>query len=141
MPLDEWWAFERNMEKIKNNLMVDFPDMEDKVLKQHLVFVELLEGYEKDTIYGIEDFLDNKWYVLEWIKLNNTDEYNLNKEQIKKVKSWEFYLWIKIFLKDDSTDTYIILATKKDKFWFGKIWDFFKDSITSALNKTHTQWN
>lgn len=112
-----------------------FPWIKESIIERNLSFIELLNDYNWTSFLGIYDFLEDKWYNVESINLNNSQKKAYDKDTIEKVKSGKILIWFKVFIENywtEKQDTlvYDVLAKKKNKIDFEKI----KNSINNILS-------
>ncbi len=112
-----------------------FPWITKWIIDKNLAFIELLNDYNWPSFLWIYDFLEEKWYTVESINMNNSNKKPYSNDIIQRVKSWKLFIWFKLFIENfDSPEqnvlVYDVLAKKKNKMDFEKI----KDSIADILS-------
>lgn len=147
----EFPNLEQNIEWFKDLYRIEFPEMSESTLDKNAAFIKLLEEYKWETIYGMDDFLEDKWYDLEGIRLNNGQWQIFTPELRKDIEAWKFLLWVKMFFEEKIVKTesweprlhteysyYYIIAKKKDKFWIDGLVSSMKEFIHDMLHNKQT---
>ena len=131
--MNEKLSLEDNIDDLKKSVKELFPDMDEKTLEKNGIFIEMLNSYEEEDILWIEDFLEIKWYILEWIKYINGQKPRFTENQRKNILKWYYNIWVKSFYEvlgnGIEYDGYYIIARKKNKMWIDKI----KDAISNLI--------
>lgn len=116
-------------------LKKSFPWISDSVIEKNIAFIELLNEYKWPSFRWLYPFLNNKWYDVLSINLDNWNEKSFSDDIIKWVKSWAILIWFKNFIENYWTDkqkvlTYSVLVKKKSRIDFEAI----KNKISELLS-------